>query len=56
MYDDITKIIDGLHGLQGYLCMLESRITELENKQRNDDTFFNDLEMLLQTRNKKNGN
>lgn len=56
MYDDITKIIDGLHGLQGHLYMLESRIIELENKQHNDDTFFNDLETLLQMRNKKNGN
>lgn len=32
MYDDIGKIIDGLHGLQGYLCALETRIAELENK------------------------
>lgn len=56
MYDDINKIIDGLHGLQGFLYALESRMTEIENKQRNDDAFFDDLEMLLQTRNKKNGN
>lgn len=55
MYDDITKIINGLQGLQGYLCMLENRINQLENKQRDDDTFFDDLEILLQTRNKKNG-
>lgn len=55
MYDDITKIINGLQGLQGYLYTLENRITELENKQHNDDTFFDDLEILLQTRNKKNG-
>lgn len=56
MYENINKIIDGLHGLLGYLDMLESRITELEIKQHNDDTFFDDLEILLQTRNNKNGN
>ena len=37
MYENINKIIDGLHGLQGYLTMLESRIAELEIKQHNDD-------------------
>ena len=57
--EDFRSIFNGLQALQNHLEVelnaLHNRVEYLEEKQRNDDIFFNDLEMLLQTRNKKNG-
>ena len=57
--EDFRNIFNGLQALQNHLEVelnaLRNRVEYLEEKQRNDDIFFNDLEMLLQTRNKKNG-
>ena len=58
--EDFRNIFNGLQALQNHLEVelntLRCRMEYLEEKQRNDDAFFNDLEMLLQTRNRKNGN
>lgn len=58
--EDFRNIFNGLQALQNHLEVelnaLCSRVEYLEERQRNDDAFFNDLEILLQTRNRKNGN
>ena len=58
--EDFRNIFNGLQALQNHLEVelntLCSRVEYLEEKQCNDDAFFNDLEILLQTRNRKNGN
>lgn len=58
--EDFRSIFNGLQALQNHLevelNVLCNRMEYLEEKQRNDDAFFNDLEVLLQTRNRKNGN
>ena len=58
--EDFRSIFNGLQALQNHLEIelnaLCNRVEYLEEKQRNDDAFFNDLEVLLQTRNRKNGN
>lgn len=54
--EDFRNIFNGLQALQNHLEVelnaLRNRIEYLEEKQNKDDEFFNNLEALIQTRNR----
>lgn len=54
--EDFRNIFNGLQALQNHLEVelnaLRNRIEYLEEKQNKDDEFFNNLEVLIQTRNR----
>ena len=53
--EDFKNIFNGLQSFQSNLAVeldiLNQRISYLEDKQKQDDEFYKDLELLIQRRN-----